>query len=94
MITFKFNKLGLAYKIHQFNINWTVFEITVPNDAYTTIDNNSGYKFELNNISSKSNESYFYIDWGDASSNTIQNTKYTKNNILESDFQYTSGTTI
>ena len=93
MITFKFNKLGLAYKIHPFNINWTVFEITVPNDAFTTIDNNSGYKFELNNISSKSNESYFYIDWGDASSNTIQNTKYTKNNILESDFQYTSGTT-
>lgn len=58
MITYKLNKLGLAYKTHLYNIKQTVFEINIPESNYT---------FTLQNIQSKDNS--FDIDWGDASGN-------------------------
>ena len=83
MITYKLNKLGLAYKTHLYNIKQTVFEINIPESNYT---------FILQNIQSIDNS--FDIDWGDASGNSYKHNGYfNRMQIVETYTNYTNITT-
>lgn len=79
MITYKLNRLGLAYKKQVFNKNWTVFSIEIPADKTNT--------FSLN-IQSNNN---CYIDWGDdieESQIEVTDDYYKNHQILDSDKFY------
>lgn len=78
MITYKLNKLGLAYnKKEEFNKGWTVFSIEIPNGKS---------EFKLNIQSTQD----FYIDWGDDALEQQIDTRYVKQQILDSDKFYTN----
>lgn len=69
MITYKFNKLGLAYKVHSYSLSQTILEIEIA-------DYNQSMKFS--NVEAVFSDTYYAIDWGDTTLSDISQINSTK----------------